>query len=224
MPMGLAVADMSAGTHLVQGILSALVRRGITGQGSHVQVSLLESILDFQSLELTTYLNDGGCLPSRSERGNAHPYMAAPYGIYRTKDGFMALGRGSVFELGQLLNCEPLLQYVDPSSWTIQRDEIKRIIGDHLASEDTRSLLALLEPAGYGCSDVLNWDQLAQHEAFQALNMVQEVTRSNGTAMLTTRCPIRIDGLSFTSAKASPRIGEHNSTIGEELLKYRKDS
>jgi CoA:oxalate CoA-transferase len=47
-PFGLAVADMMAGAHLVQGLLAALVRRGITGLGGKVEVSLLESILDLQ--------------------------------------------------------------------------------------------------------------------------------------------------------------------------------
>src|SRR4029077_7974810 len=46
-PMGLAVADMLAAAHVVQGILACLVRRGISGQGGLVEVSLIESVLDF---------------------------------------------------------------------------------------------------------------------------------------------------------------------------------
>ena len=53
LPVGLAVADLTASAHLVQGILAALVRRGINGEGAVVEVSLLESILDLQ-FELTT--------------------------------------------------------------------------------------------------------------------------------------------------------------------------
>src|SRR5690606_31077021 len=58
-PMGLAVADLMAGAHLVRGILACLVRRGLTGQGGFVEVSLLESVLDLQFEVLTTHLNDG---------------------------------------------------------------------------------------------------------------------------------------------------------------------
>jgi crotonobetainyl-CoA:carnitine CoA-transferase CaiB-like acyl-CoA transferase len=47
-PVGIAVADLFAGAHLAQGILAGLVRRGVTGHGAKVEVSLLESILDFQ--------------------------------------------------------------------------------------------------------------------------------------------------------------------------------
>jgi len=86
-PFGLAVVDLFAGAHLVQGILACLVRRGITGAGGKVEVSLLESILDFQFEVLTTHLNDGGQLPHRSAVNNAHAYLGAPYGIYATADG-----------------------------------------------------------------------------------------------------------------------------------------
>lgn len=55
-PFGLAVADMVAGAHLVQGVLAALLRRAVTGKGAHVEISLLESILDLQFEVLTTYL------------------------------------------------------------------------------------------------------------------------------------------------------------------------
>ena len=58
-PFGLAVADMLAGAAAAQGILAALVRRGVTGKGSHVETSLLEALVDFQFEVLTTHLNDG---------------------------------------------------------------------------------------------------------------------------------------------------------------------
>lgn len=102
-PFGLAVADLMTGAHLVQGILACLVRRGITGNGGHVEVSLLESVLDLQFEVLTTHLNDGGQLPQRSTINNAHAYLGAPYGIYATQDGYLALAMGSILTLADLL-------------------------------------------------------------------------------------------------------------------------
>ena len=77
-PFGLAVADLMTGAHLAQGILACLVRRGIKGIGGHVEVSLLESVLDLQFEVLTTHLNDGGKDPHRSSVNNAHAYLGAP--------------------------------------------------------------------------------------------------------------------------------------------------
>ena len=58
-PMGLAVCDLAASAHLVQGILACLVQRGVSGKGGKVEVSLLESILDLQFELTSTFLNDG---------------------------------------------------------------------------------------------------------------------------------------------------------------------
>jgi crotonobetainyl-CoA:carnitine CoA-transferase CaiB-like acyl-CoA transferase len=217
MPFGLAVADMMAGAQLAQGILACLVRRGITGQGALVQTSLLEATLDFQFEVLSTYLNDGRQLPERSGIHNAHAYLGAPYGIYRTKNGYLALAMGSVVKLGLLLGCRALTLYTDPSHWSTKRDEIKQHLVNHLQTETTDQWLSVLEPADYWCADVLSWNRLLDHEGFKTLQMTQQVTRSNGANLLTTRCPIRMDGHYFTSSKGSPRIGEHNEAILAEF-------
>ncbi len=216
-PFGLAIADILAGAHLVQGILAALVRRGITGRGGLVEVSLLESVLDFQFEVLTTYLNDGGMLPQRSGVNNAHAYLGAPYGIYRTADGFMALAMTSVPRLGELLGCTPLTEYTDSKRWFTERDTIKSALVEHLAHHPTAHWLSILEPADIWCADVLTWPRLFEHEGFKVLKMVQQVSRPNGASLLTTRCPIRIDGNILTSSLGAPKIGEHNEIIQREF-------
>jgi CoA:oxalate CoA-transferase len=216
-PFGLAVADLFAGAHLVQGILACLVRRGITGKGGRVEVSLLESVLDFQFEVLTTYLNDGGQPPRRSAVNNAHAYLGAPYGIYRTADGYLALAMGSVTRLGELLGCPALAAYQDPKSWFARRDEIKGILVEHLKTQNTAHWLAILEPADIWCSDVFTWDRLMRHEAFRALDMVQEVACRDGSVLRTTRCPIRIDGQVYKSAGGAPKVGQHTGKIAAEF-------
>ena len=218
LPFGLAVADMFAGAHLVQGILAALVRRGVTGRGAHVEVSLLESVLDLQFEVLTTHLNDGGKPPERSSVNNAHAYLGAPYGIYRTASGFIALAMGSVTELGKLLGCAALEQFTDRRSWFTQRDRIKSILAGHLVGSTTSQWLSLLEPAGYWCADVLTWPELMRGDAFGALDMIQEIQCRGGSVLRTTRCPIRIDGDIYKSAKPAPAIGEHTAAILKENL------
>ena len=200
-----------------QGILACLVRRGISGEGGLVQVSLLESILDFQFEVLTTHLNDGGKLPRRSTINNAHAYLSAPYGIYETSDGYLALAMGSIPVLGELLDCPPLLAYTDSATWFTHRDEIKGILVDHLRGGSTQHWLDILEPQDIWCADVLSWERLLQHEGFKVLDMIQEVSRSETVKLDTTRCPIRIDGEILKSDKGAPRIGEDTQQIMAEF-------
>lgn len=216
-PMGLAVADLTTSAHLVQGILACLVRRGITGEGGRVEVSLLESILDLQFEVITTHLNDGFKPPLRSSVRNAHAYLGAPYGIYPTADGHLALAMGSIPVLGDLLECPALLAYQDRQSWFDRRDEIKGILRDHLATRPTADWLALLEPADIWCADVLSWSRLRQTEGYQVLGMEQEILCPGGTPLKTLRCPIRIDGSISTSSVGAPSIGQHNAAIDAEF-------
>ncbi|MBV9082192.1 MAG: CoA transferase, partial [Acidobacteriaceae bacterium] len=212
-PFGLAVADLFAGAHLVQGILACLIRRARTGRGGLVQVSLFESILDTQFEVLTTFLNDGRQEPRRSSVNNGHAYLGAPYGIYKTADGYIALAMGSVIQLGELLGCPAVTTYTDPKTWFTSRDEIKALLVEHLKTRKTADWLGTLEPAGYWCSDVLTWRQLMDNDAFRVLDMIQEITCAGGSVLRTTRCPIRIDGEIYKSDKPAPRIGQHTDQI-----------
>jgi CoA:oxalate CoA-transferase len=215
-PMGLSIIDMLAGTHLAQGILASLVRKSIKGEGALVQVSMLESAYDLQFEAVTTYYYDGK-LPERSEKNNAHAYLGAPYGIYQTANGYMALAMGSIPQLGQLLRCDALLPYTDIGSAFHLRDEIKTILAAHLLTGTTESWLAVLQPADIWCAEVLSWDTLQEQEGFKALDMIQEVTMQDGYRYRTTRCPIRIDGELMTSTKGSPALGQDNASILHEL-------
>lgn len=215
-PFGLAIADLITGAHLAQGILACLVRRGISGEGGTVDVSLLESILDFQFEVITTHLNDGGKLPQRSAINNAHAYLGAPYGIYGTANGYIALAMGSVVHLGELLECEKLTTYTNEDDWFDRRDEIKLVLVEHLASQPTQHWLDKLEPADYWCADVMDWQRLLQHEGFTCLDMLQTIKHPQGSEIRTTRCPISIDGEKLFSEKAAPRLGEDTDRINSE--------
>ena len=216
-PMGLSIADILCGMHLAQGILACLVRRSITGRGGLVDVSLLESLLDFQFETITTYFHDGGQPTQRTASNNAHAYLGAPYGIYRTRDGHLALAMGSVTRLGDLLGCEPLRDFRDPAIWFTERDRIKAILAQHLETGTTAHWLQILEPADIWCADVLDWKRLLEHEGFKVLGMLQTVRRANGTTHQTTRCPIRIDGQRLYSEKGSPNLGEDTERIAREF-------
>jgi CoA:oxalate CoA-transferase len=209
---------MLAGAAVAQGILAALVRRGISGKGSHVETSLLEALVDFQFEVLTTYLNDGQRLPRRSSFRSAHAYLAAPYGVYPTKDGFLAIAMTPIPKLADLLQVRELGPYLgDSSTWFTARDEIKAIIAQHLARETTDHWLGILQPADVWCAKVLQWPDLLESEGFKALDMLQLVEREDGVRITTTRSPIRVDGARPPRSRAAPVIGENSQAIRREF-------
>jgi crotonobetainyl-CoA:carnitine CoA-transferase CaiB-like acyl-CoA transferase len=216
-PMALAIADMLAGHNLCEGILACLVRRGTTGLGGLVETSLIEALLDFQFEVLTTHLNDGRRPPRRCAFRNAHAYLAAPYGVYDTANGYLALAMTHLPTLGKLLDL-PLLQEIsDSADGFRRRDEIKQIIAQRLKEHTTEHWLEILNAADIWCAEVLDWPKLCSSEAFKQLEMVQTLTDGHGIEILTTRLPIRLDGALLTSEGLAPRVGQHTEQIQREF-------
>lgn len=212
-PMGVSVVDILAGAQLVQGILAALLKRDSTSKGSLVQLSMLETSLDFQFEVFTTFLNDGEELPQRSLNNHAHAYIAAPYGVYTTADGYLALAMGNITQLAELLNCPPLLAYQDPECWFKKRDSIKAVLARHLQKQPTKVWLDILEAADIWCAKVLSIEQLTHEQGYQVLDMEMMVTTNRGQQLKTTRCPIRINDEKLTPSKGAPLLGEHTDAI-----------
>jgi CoA:oxalate CoA-transferase len=213
--MGVAVADIIAGTHLTQGILAALLNKFISGEGCLVQISMLESLLDFQFEVLTCFFNDGGDIPIRSAVNGAHAYIAAPYGIYKTLDGFIAIAMAPIPVLASLLEVEALSNYIDPAEWFDKRDEIKEILRNLFKLKKTADWLALMEPADMWCADVYDYNRLLASEGYKVLEAEQ--WESSGKHIKTTRCPARVDGVLLNSKKGTPQLGEHNELIDREF-------
>jgi len=215
-PMALAIADMLAGHNLCEGILACLVRRGATGRGGLVETSLLESLIDFQFEVLTTHMNDGRRPPRRSAYRNAHAYLAAPYGVYDTANGHLALAMGHLPTLGKLLGIRELEKISDSVEGFRRRDELKSLIANRLREHTTEHWLSILDPADIWCSEVLDWPKLFESEGFKQLDMVQTLEDARGLQVLTTRLPIRIGHEILKSPKLAPRVGEHTEAIKKE--------
>ena len=216
-PMGLAVADMLAGHSLVEGILAGVIKRFRTNEGSHIETSLAEALLDFQFEVLTTYFNDGNRKPVRSKYNNAHAYLSAPYGIYQTRDGYVAIAMTPLPKLGELIDLEFLKNLHDQKVWFTERDEIKKKIGDWTVNQSTQEILNILEPADIWCSEVLDWESMLKHEGFKILDMTQRIKSLDGLDIKTLRCPIRVDGEIFKSDLAAPKVGQDNEKIIKEM-------
>ena len=219
-PMALAIADMLAGHNLCEGILACLVRRGVTGRGGLVETSLLESLLDFQFEVLTTHLNDGRRPPRRSAFRNAHAYLAAPYGVYDTANGYLALAMTHLPTLGSLLALQELKDITDSAEGFRRRDEIKRLIAARLREHTTEHWLEILNAADIWCAEVLDWPKLLASEAIQQLQMIQTLSGGNGVEVLTTRCPLRVYHSVLSGGLLAPKVGEHTTAIQKEFGLY----
>ncbi len=202
--IGLPVADVLAGAALAQGILALLVRRGITGEGGVVETSLIEAITDLQFELLSTFLNDGRQTPTRPRNNPAHAYLAAPYGVYQTADGYLAIAMNDLHDLFHCLEIGASLEGLDPFE---DRDIIARMLADQLASRPTGAWLERMNQAGLWAAPVMDWHGLVNSGILQELGMVGEARRGDRN-FSTLLSPLRIDGARPSAAGAAPYLSE----------------
>ncbi len=220
-PVGLSIADLLASCHLAQGITALLFRRERTGRGGLVETSLMEAMLDMQFELVSAHLNDPGIAVNRGGEYSAHAFLAAPYGIYPCADGYVAIAMNPVPTLGEVLGLD-LSAYADPATWWSAREDIERLLADHLATASAEHWLRLLDAADIWAAPVLTLPDLVRHPGFAALQMTQ-TTRRDGdgegdTVLRTTRSPLRVDGRILTSPSGAPRLGEHTDHVRREYL------
>ena len=214
-PFGVSIADILCGAQLVQGILAALIRRQKSGEGALIEISLLESLLDFQFELLTTYYTNH-LQPQRSKINNGHPLLSAPYGIYETADGFIALAMMDIQILANAINCFGLENFTQEQAFA-ERDAIKKILANHIITQKTNYWLTALQEQDLWAMEVLDWEKMLQHEAYKTLQM-EQVIYAGDEKIFTTRCPIRINGERLYSDKAAPQLGEHTEKVKKDFL------
>jgi crotonobetainyl-CoA:carnitine CoA-transferase CaiB-like acyl-CoA transferase len=210
-PVGLGIGDYLCGNQAVQFILAALLKARKTGRGTLLQLSLMESLVDFQFEFFTTYFQSGK-VPERAQFNNANALLSAPYGIYKTLDGYLAVAMMPIAALNRALQCPQLEAYAEEDAFA-ERDEIKRVIAGRLMENTNGYWLERTEALDLWVMPVLNWEQMRATGGYRELGMEQEIVLANNQRFTTTRCPVRINGALLTCAKPAPAIGEDNDSI-----------
>lgn len=202
--IGLPVADVLAGAALAQGVLALLVRRGITGEGGLVETSLIEAIADLQFELLSTFLNDGRRTPSRPRNNPAHAYLAAPYGVYRTLDGHIAIAMNDLKDMFRTLEITSSLDGLDPFA---DRDAIATILAETLETGTTDHWISRLTDDDLWAAPVMDWHELIDSGTLQNLGMIGQNARGDHSfdVMLS---PLRVDGARPAATGSAPYLND----------------
>lgn len=209
--VGLPIGDVLAGAALAHGVLALLFRRERHGIGGLVETSLMEVLADLQFELLTTWMNDGGRMPKRSAQNPAHAYLAAPYGVYATADGHVAIAMGKLDSLAGITGLDGQTAALDPFT---ARDRIKAGLAAALATKPTADWMQAFITADIWAAPVLNWQQLVATGMMDTLDMLQEVHRGE-VRLRTTRLPIKFDGQRPAAPRAAPALGDANDLLAK---------
>jgi crotonobetainyl-CoA:carnitine CoA-transferase CaiB-like acyl-CoA transferase len=216
---GNSVADIAAGMYAYTGILSALLQRGKTGRGSHIDVSMLESLAEWMSYPLY-YAFDGAPPPPRTAASHASIY---PYGPFAAGDGGTVM-LGLQNEREWKVFCEVVLKdgsvatdvrFDSNARRNEHRDALTAIILEVFSAMTTQQVLERLDEAQIANARMNDMAGLWAHPQLAARDRWRQVGSPVGDipAMLP---PGRIDSFEYRM-DAIPAVGQHTEAILREL-------
>jgi crotonobetainyl-CoA:carnitine CoA-transferase CaiB-like acyl-CoA transferase len=221
LPSALWAADVMTGYQAIIGILAAIESRHRTRVGQKVEVDMLSVVLDSQAQELVTYLN-AGRMPARSEEFGAHASIPAPYGSYRTSDGWLNLAMCNLADLGEALDDDWLRTLDHYNDGHLHRDEVYRHLAERFTDRTTEEWLPVLDAHGVWAGPVYDYEQLERDPHVLATGIIAEQPQDDGPVR-TVRVPIVMSGTPTSIRRGAPRLGADTAEVLTDLLGYDED-
>ena len=213
--LGSAVVDASTALMLALHIMIALYHRKLTGQGQKVEVSLFNTAIALQCQELSAYTNLG-LRWERSESGIAQAWLAAPYGIYPVRDGYIAIAMASLAQLGEVLGIPELKDYDDPEAAFLHRDHVKQLVEQTTVQFDRATLLDKLLAADIWSGPVQDFSELVEDPQLEHNEMLIEVDQHDAGTLTLVGYPGKLSKTPGSLRYPPPRVGEHTDEILQE--------
>ena len=210
---GTSICDASTALTLAIGVLAALVARERQGIGQRVEVDLFSTAMSVQCQEISAIVNQG--TPAvRSEAGIAQPWLNAPFGIYATRDGWLALSMAPLEEVGVLVD-DPGLADFDP--W-VERDDVRRRLEPIIEQRSTDEWLETLMPAGIWCSRVRTTEEAVVELRAEESDLICTVEHPTAGTLELIGCPITLSETPWSLRMPPPLVGEHTAEVFGEVL------
>lgn len=212
---GIPIADFSAGLYAAFSVTAALHKARATGQGDHLDVSMLGSMLGIANLQ-TSELFGTGRDPVRL--GSAHP-MNAPYAAFCCRDGYFALAAGTnkLWEAA----CEAIgnttlphdPRFATPTLRAQHQDALRELLETEFVKYDAADLLSRMNARGVPCAPLYNYSQVLADPQVRHMEWVEDITLPNGAPTRTVVSPQRVSGQRLGVRRAPPALGQHTEEI-----------
>ncbi|HMN74914.1 MAG TPA: CaiB/BaiF CoA-transferase family protein [Burkholderiaceae bacterium] len=216
---GCSIADIAAGMYAYSSILAALIQRGKTGQGSRIDVSMLESMVEWMSYPLY-YAYDGATPPPRAGAAHATIY---PYGPFAVGDGkTVMLGLQNEREWAAF--CKVVLQrpelatderFASNTKRVANRQTLQMLIGEVFGALDAEQVIARLDAAQIANARMNDMHEVWQHPQLQARRRWTEVAAPGGP--IPALLPPGATETFAPRMDAVPALGQHTDAILVEL-------
>jgi crotonobetainyl-CoA:carnitine CoA-transferase CaiB-like acyl-CoA transferase len=212
---GIPLTDLGAGLFALIGILAALRHRDQTGQGQHVDTSLVDSGLALSVWEVTDYFSSGQ-VPG--PLGSAHR-MTAPYQAFKCSDGYITIGAANdrnFAKLARLLGHHEWLtdpRFIADHQRVAHREELAGLIEAVTVREPRAHWIAELEKAGVPCGPILDYEDALTTPQAMAREMTVDVEHPTLGKLRTLGTPIKMSATPLNPRRRGPMLGEHTDDV-----------
>jgi crotonobetainyl-CoA:carnitine CoA-transferase CaiB-like acyl-CoA transferase len=212
--VGCSIVDQGAGMWAAMGILAALNRRHVTGEGCHVSTSLFETAIGWMGAQISAYLSGGAM---RRPMGSGVVEIV-PHQAFATSDGYImvAAGNDNLFRaLAKLLERSELAtdaRFATNSKRVENRHTLIPILQELFHGKPTAEWLARLDAAGVPAAPIENVAQVAASPQTAALGILQKAPDLD---MTLTGLPLEFDGVRPPYRVSAPTLGQHNDLLSQ---------
>jgi crotonobetainyl-CoA:carnitine CoA-transferase CaiB-like acyl-CoA transferase len=215
-PVGSAIVDQHAAVLAAFGIVAALQERERTGRGRRVESNLLNAAMDLQIEPFTYYMNKGP-LWQRTTPPMGSRFHPAPYGVYRTADGWIAISLTTPAKLAAALDSAEMAALDVPNAGVKHREQINRLVHQLLATRSTAALMAAFDQHDVWYAPVNGYEQVEADPQVQHNQIVQHIDHPDAGPVRLIAHPVRYDGEAPPVRRLPPRLGEHTREVLAEL-------
>lgn len=218
--LGVAISDIAAGMFTVQGVLLALIARGTTGRGQHIDISMFDSTLALLTYQAQRTLITGAA-PTR--QGNKHASIA-PYNTYEAADGTLVLAVGNDDQFQRFCRVGGLTDAGTDPRFATNDDRVKHydvlhpIVAEAIASDTVDGWLARLREAGVPAGAVRPIDRALADAQVAARQMVEIVNHASAGPVPVLGVPIKLSETPGSVRTAPPVLGQHTRGVLREDL------
>lgn len=221
---GIPIGDLGGGMFAVMGILAAIHERATSGEGQHVDISMLDAQISLLNYMATMYFLSGN---DPYPIGNSH-FVHVPYDTFRCSDGFIVIAVITDNFWTNLKTVVNVPEFDDPEldgqpgRWAA-RDMINDKLNAVLGTNTTSYWIAALEAERIPCAPVNSFSQALSDEQVLHRNMVVDLAHPDGKTTKGPGNPIKLSRTGEESFSPAPLLGQHTDEVFKELLNYDEE-
>ena len=205
---GVPVSDFATGLYGAFNIVSALLRRGINGRGTHIDAPMLGASLGIAALQTSEFFGTGS---HPGKLGSQHP-RNAPYQAFRARDDFFVLAAGNdrlwrtVCDVVQTPELCQDPRFLTTSDRATNQGDLKPLLEARFAHADAKDWLRRFQAAGVPSAPIYRYGEVLEDPQVESYGWVQPMQLPNGVDVRTFGVPIGMTGLDFPIRRSAPAL------------------